>query len=292
MYFCTDDLKDYTFANGMGLDYTYRMLKIRNSDPVIVFDKNGSVRALTGYAFSPNDYGISMATIGVLGTTCIMPLENDKDSVIMVTSQGYGKIMDMSEVTRAKGRAMTLNEGDTLTTVIPINHDYNPDSLVCLTSGDKMFYLRVVDFPRYKRASAGNRMVKSAKYDINITGGTFIDGDSQYLMIYGESGYGKIMDVQYLGFAKRGNNVVGLNGKRVDGAIGVASSDKNLTKIEVYAMNKDRVAHRDGEIQVDKAVMLSMDNGTSTKFKVGTSMAQPTKLLRLNKNDWYTMVEK
>jgi len=291
MYFCTEDLNDFTMVDGARLDSTYRMLKLRNSDPVLVFDKSGSVRNLTGYAFSPNDHGISMATVGVLGTTNIMLADpgKDYDSVILVSNQGYGKIMDLSEVTRAKGRVMTLNEGDTLTTVIPIKSNYDPESLICLTSDDKLFYLRVVDFPRYKRASAGNRMVKNAKGGINITGGTFVDGEAGYLMVYGESGYAKLMDVQYLAFSKRGNNIVTLNGKRVDGAIGVGTGNDGSSSIEVFAMGKDKVNHRKGVITIDKMVEFAMDNLAAQKFRVGTSVTTPTKLFKLNKNDWYLL---
>lgn len=293
LYFCTEDLKDYTMADGIKLDNSFKMLELRNSDPVLVFDKTGIVRPLTGYAFTTNDYGISMATLGMLGTTSIQLADpgREYDSVILVSEQGYGKIMDYSEVTRSKGRVMTLNKDDYLTTVIPVKGDFHPDSLVCLPSGDHLFYLRVVDFPRNKRAAAGNKVIKnSTKTSIKISGGSVIyaSDDPQFLLLYGESGYVKVLDTQYLAFSKRGNNVLTLGEKKVYGAAGVTVNDDGSANLSLHAMGKNSVVKRDVQLKLGgKTVEVSLDKGPAQRFKLATTVTTPTKLLKVGRNDWY-----
>ena len=54
-------------------------------------------------------------------------------------------------------------------------------------------------------------------------------------------------------------------------------------------MGKDKVNHRKGVITIDKMVEFAMDNLATQKFRVGTSVTTPTKLFKLNKNDWYLL---
>lgn len=291
MYFCTDDLSEFMLTNGAKLDYSYKLLRLRNSDPVIVFDKSGAMRSLTGYAFSNSDHGISMASLGVLGTVGIMLADpgKDYDSVVLVTTKGYGKIMDLAEVTRVnKGRAITLADEDTLAAVVPVKSDYHPDSMIGMVSGDRMFYLRIVDFPRYKRASAGNRMVKATKEPVAITRAFAIDAtdDADYLLIYGESGYVKVVDTQYLAFSKRGNNILSMGGKNVYGAVVAHVAE---TKLELLAQSKDKIVSRKAVVTVGKTLEFKLDNSGVQKLRLGTTVAAPVKLLKLGKNDWYQL---
>lgn len=291
IYYCADDLSEFKLAAGHKIDYSFQMLRFKNSDQLIVYDRMGAIRVLSGYAFSPNDYGIGMNSIGVSGVAGIQvynPNDNT-DSVVFITNQGYGKIMDLSEVTKSsKGRVITLNEKDWLAGVVPIKNSYHPDSLICMPSEDRMYYLRVVDFPRYKRASAGNRMVKTSKVGPNILGAMYFNAsdDVDYMLLYGDWGYAKLLDTQYLSFSKRGNNVVTLGGKRVYGVIDVHN---NGNKLELHALSKDSVASRELSVDVGKMVEVKLGSNTSQRFRMGTTVAAPVKLFKIGHNDWYSM---
>ncbi|MCM1441102.1 MAG: hypothetical protein NC131_18150, partial [Roseburia sp.] len=188
----------------------YRMVKIKNGDNVLVFDRNGVLKILNGYAFTATENGIAMSTLGVSNVSSIMSDTPGKgyNEVVMVTEQGYGKRMEMSEVTKSvKSRVINLNTDDRLAAVIPVKGDCHPDSIIGMTCGDTLYYLKVDDFPVYKRSSAGNRIIKNVK-DLCVSNAIYFDASENpdYMLIYGESGYIKLLDTAFLSFSKRGNN--------------------------------------------------------------------------------------
>ncbi|WP_300943372.1 DNA gyrase C-terminal beta-propeller domain-containing protein, partial [uncultured Duncaniella sp.] len=288
-YFCassTDGIREIWPK----IDNTYRMVQVKNSDNVLVFDQNGILKILNGYAFSLTDTGISMATLGASNVVSIMTDSPGKgyDSVVMITEQGYGKMMDLVEVTKSvKSRIINLNTDDKLADVIPVKGNCHPDSVIGMIQGDKMFYLKVEDFPKYKRSSAGNRMIKNVK-DLKLSHAIYFDAtdNPDYMLIYAESGYMKILDTQFLSFSKRGNNTISLQGKGIVGATLIHGTEDD---VDLYMGSLDNGKQK-VRIQIGKMVRFNMlATGEEQKFKMSTSIGTPVKVLRMKKNEWYAI---
>lgn len=287
-YFCIENAKKLPDIIDK-IDNGYKMVTVCNGDNVLVFNSGGILKTLNGYAFTYNTTGIAMSTIGVNDVIGIMsdnPGKNYND-VIMVTEQGYGKRMGMDEVTKSvKSRVINLNADDKLVAVVPIKSDCHPDSIVGMVSGDVMYYLKADDFPVYKRSSAGNRMIKNVT-DLHLSTAMYFDASEfmDHILIYGESGYIKLLDAAYLSFAKRGNNSISLQGKKILGARMLTTEPEVPDKTMLYWANGAE------EIMIEyggKGVTFTnLDTKETQRFKMSTSIGSPVKVLKVSKNEWY-----
>lgn len=286
-YFCVTD-PDQLGSIVDKINNAYRMTKVKNGDNVLVFDRSGILKILNGYAFTTTENGIAMSTLGVSNVASIMSDTPGKgyNEVVMITEQGYGKRMEMAEVTKSvKSRIINLNTDDKLVAVIPVKGDCHPDSIIGMHCGDTMYYLKVDDFPVYKRSSAGNRMVKNVK-DLCLTGATYFDASDNpdYMLIYGESGYIKLLDMAFLSFSKRGKNSISLQGKKIIGATLLHGVED---RVNLYWAN----GKKEIMLQIGKVVkFIVTDTGEEQKFKMSTSIGSPVKVLKVAKNEWYQMV--
>lgn len=273
------------------INNSYKMVKIKNGDNILVFDRNGVLKILNGYAFTTTESGINMSTLGVSNVASIMSDSPGKgyNEVVMVTEQGYGKRMEMSEVTKSvKSRIINLNTDDHLVAVVPVRGDCLPESIIGMIQGDTMYYLKVDDFPTYKRSSAGNRMIKNVK-DLCLTGAIYFDASKylDHILIYGESGYIKLLDAAYLSFAKRSNNSISLQGKKIIGALMMSAEAGATDTIRLYWANgKEKL-----QVEYDKMVKFTnVGTGESQRFKMSTSIGSPVKVLKVSKNEWYCLM--
>ncbi|MDE6040986.1 MAG: hypothetical protein K2F99_05360, partial [Muribaculaceae bacterium] len=286
-YFCCDSLEKLREIMP-NVNNTYQLVQVQNSDRVLVFNKDGMLKILEGYAFSPSDHGISISTLGLSNVVSIVNGTPAKGygNVVMVTEQGYGKMMELKEVMKSvKSRVINLNDGDSLATVVSVEDDAHPDSVVGLMQDDKMYYVKLVDFPLYKRSSAGNRVIKNVK-GLKITGGVYFDAsdNGDYILMYGESGYMKLLDTGYLSFSKRGNNVISLQGKKIIGATLIHGIDDT---IKLYHMSQS-VGAVDVKMEIGSTVKFMIPStGEVHKFKMSTSIGTPVKVLKGAKNEWY-----
>lgn len=289
-YFCFNDPKQLQDI-WPKIDNRYRMVQMRNGDNVLVFGRNGMLKILNGYAFSVNSNGISMSTIGMTDVASIVadsPGKDGLDSIIVVTEQGYGKRMDLVEATKSvKSKIINLNSGDALAAVVPMSSNHDSDSIVGMFCGDTMYYLKADDFPVYKRSSAGNRMIKNVP-DLQISNAAFFGASdvADYVLIYGESGYIKLLDTQFLSFAKRGNNTVSLQGKRIIGATLLHGTDDT---VEMYLSTLPD-CRTEVNLQIGKMVRFNIPKtGEEQKFRMSTSIGSPVKVLKVGKNEWYAI---
>ena len=289
-YAMTDiaDLKDIYES----LDTSYKFITVRNSDTIMIFDSAGSMKLLNGYAFSTSKSAISTTTLDVKNAVSIVVDSPDSknDSIVMVTALGYGKIMDMIEVTKSTSKIKTikLGEGDSLVSVIAVSSDYHPDSIIGMISGSTMYYAKLIDFARYKKASAGNRILKNLKGK-TIESAVYLQmtDKADYLLMYGEGGYLKFLDTGIMGFSKRGLNAVTMGDKNILGALLIHDNGGDF---ELYN-NKTTIKHQIN-IQVDDMIRFKTSDGEDKKFKMSTSIGAPTRVLKVNKNDWYTIINK
>lgn len=284
-YCTTDTAKIHEFTSKM--NNQYKMVEFQNNDTVMVFMTNGVVKILNGYAFSPNNTGINMHQIGVKDVVSIVgaSLQTGYDSLALVTAGGYGKIVDLKDVLKINrnGRVMYLNSGDVLVDVVPVKGNGHTDSIIGMVQGDTLYYLKAEEFPRYKCSSAGNRMIKNVD-DLHVSRLLYFDATDtpDYMLIYGESGYLKFLDAAYLGFSKRGNNTISLQGKRILGAIFLHGSEDEF---KLY----NGTGRLDLKVQIGKVVKFVASTGEEQRFKMTTSIGAPTKVLKLGRNDWYYM---
>lgn len=282
-YYCTTDLSDFKTIVP-NIDNQFNLIKIKNNDNIVVFDQSGFVKILNGYAFSVNIHGVNMSALGVKNVVSIIVdnMAKSNNEVLMLTQQGYGKIMDMSEVTKStKSKIMNLSADDTIAGVVKLSANYHPDSIVGIISGDKFAYLRVVDFPKFKRSSAGNRMIKSAKITtINKVVYLDMSDEDDYLMIMCESGYIKLVEAAYLAFNKKGVNIISLQGKSASNALMLHGTKP---AVNLYSSN-GRIGIT---MNIDKKVEMVTETGEKQKFAITTSIGSPVKVLKMNKYEWY-----
>ena len=288
-YYCIEDLKDLNLI-APKINSKFKMLELRNSDSVLIFDTEGSIKILNGYAFTLNDSGIAMATLGLKNPVVSVIADRGNkafDAMIFVTELGYGKIMDLYEVTKsAKGHVITLASEDKLAAAIPLRNDFHVDSLVGITSGDRLYYVKAVDFPRYKRSSAGNRIIKGLTgNDDRIDGACWLNAvdDPGYLFIYGDSGYIKLLDTQYLSFSKRGNNSIGMDGRKILGAWLLHGSEETVS-LYLPGAAKPKMWVR---VQIGAMTRFCVETGEEKKIRMSTSIGNPTRIIQVPRNGWY-----
>lgn len=165
MYYAIDNLADLSKFAG-SIDKSYRIMSFKNRDNVIVFSENGGIRILDGYSFSSNTQGIGISTLGIPDAVQIISAKQPSgyNDVVMITKDGYGKIMEIFECTKSnKGRVINLNTDDKLVAVVPVKTTNEESDIIGMVDGDTLIYTKLSSFPRYKRSSTGNRIVKTKK---------------------------------------------------------------------------------------------------------------------------------
>lgn len=285
-YYCLSNPAELqTIANK--LDKSYQIICIKNQDMVMLVDKKGAIKVLGGYAFSFTEQPISMSAFGLADIVRVLPTvpEHGYDQVALMTKLGSGKVMNYNECTKSiKGKLIMLGEGDELADIIPIQSRNAESDIIGVTQGDVMYYVKVSDFPVLKRSSTGNRVIKGVK-SLELNRMFYFDmSKTDQILVYGESGYIKIIDVMYLAFSKRKANTITLNGKGIIGAVSLVGSKEN--KLTLYD-NKGQLGI---QIEIDKAVKFSTSTGESQKFKMSTSIGNPVKVFKKTKTDFYCLL--
>lgn len=274
-FFC---LKSYDELQKIAknVDSSYTVIKIHNSDSLILFSKKGTMKVITGYSFNYTETGIAMSQVAFEDVVNISRNAdlNNKD-IAFVTKMGYGKVLSYDDISKSvKGRVITLNSGDELVGVIPVNEN----GILGMIDKDNVYYVRSDSVPKLKKSAAGNRLVKVKGVD--ITGVVFIDNDSPYVMIYGESGYIKILDTSYLGFSKRTANCISMKGKLVYNVIPINNKETDVT---LYG-TKGAIGIK---ITLGDKISFKTESGAKKQFPMSTSIGNPVKLLSVGKYEFY-----
>lgn len=279
MFFCIPSYDDIHKIAKL-VDSSYNVIEISNSDNLIMFSKKGNMKVLNGFSFSYTETGIAMEKIAfddVVNISVISKLV-DKD-IALVTKLGYGKVMAYEDISKSvKGKVITLNPDDELAGIIPVTEN----GILGMIDGDNIYYVRSDTVPKLKRSASGNRLVK-IKGKLNITGVIFTDNEYPYLMIYGESGYIKILDTNYLGFSKKTANCISMKGKAV---YNVVPLDNKETSITLY----NTKGAMGMTITLGDKIQFKTDTGAKKNFPMSTSIGNPVKLLSVGKHDFYRLV--
>lgn len=289
MYYCLNDPKELKKIAG-NLNRNYQVIELENQDSIMIIDNKSGIKVLSGYSFSLNEQGISFNTLGVKNVVRILPFSQSKyTGALTITKNGYGKLMFYEECTKSdKGRLASLTNGDTLLDIIPItttDAESDDNVMVGIIIDDNMYYVKLSEFPILKRASSGNRILKGMKELPNARIVYFDLAKTDQIMVYGESGYLKILDTMYLAFNKKKASYISLSGKNIIGAIGLRNGTDN--KMTMY----DAKGELGITIEVDKMVKFSTDKGESQKFKISTSIGNPVKVFKKTKNEYYCLLK-
>ena len=289
-YFCTDQ-ESGVKAFCDSLDRSYQFVKVRNQDDVILVDRKGFIKVLNGYSFSITDHPISMEPYGLDRIVRIIPYEPadpEKNHVCLVTKEGYGKVMEYTECTKhAKGRLVVFPSGSTdeLADIIPIQYKKPEDGLIGIIHGDTILYTRLTNFPKLKRSSTGNYIAKGVK-KANLGRICYLDANLDYLLVYGESGYVKLLCSDYMTY-KRNISAMTSQGKELISAVALKGSDvKNkFTMYDSKGCNGLMISvSKDG-----KSVTFATSDGESQKFKIASSIGKPIKVFKKAKNEYYSI---
>lgn len=263
------------------LDKSYQFLQVNNSDKILVFGRNGYVKLLDGYAFSGNSTGIAFSQIAFPEVAGVIPLKKDLKSLLMFTSSGYGKMMNIDDCINAlKSKQISLGAGDTLTTVVPMTGSEN--QLVCMIQGDMLYYVHATDFPVLKRTAVGNRILKLDAPIDRISVLDIKDPATTKILIYGEYGYGKVLEMGLLKFNKRKPNSIVL-GKDIYGAVVIDDKAK-------YALNDEHgQAQFTATMEGAKTMAFTYSDESSQRFRIGTSISTAVKLFKEGRNEFYAI---
>lgn len=278
MYYCIKSYDDISsIANK--IDKTYDIKIIKNSDTLAVVGTNGKLKRLDGFAFGYNTSGVAFTQLGLPAVASIFQIIEDSSQLLaFVTKAGYGKVMPMTECSEkiSNAKIMKINAGDELIGVVPVEDG----GILGMVQDDKMYYLHVKELPVLKRASAGNWLLKSNK-DACISTCIYIPKSANYLMIYGESGYAKILMTSALvqKTTRKSNACITMSGKAIYYAVPMTTASST---IKLYSgKGKQKI-----DISIDKNVVLS-GNGKTTKTALSTSIASPTKVFKVGKHEFY-----
>ena len=277
-YYCLPKYDEITtIANK--IDKSYEIAVIKNSDAIALIGTNGKMKRLDGFAFGMNTNGVNFSQMGFTSVARILPIGDKSAKLAFITKHGYGKIMPMSECSDkvSNGRIMKVNSDDELIAVTPIDES----GILGMVEDDKLYYLNIKDIPVLKKASAGNRLVRT-KGTVNVSTAIFIPSDAMYVLIYGESGYAKVLDTTILvpKTTRKSNSVVNMGGKSIYHVIPI---DTVESTVKLYTgAGKKKI-----DINIDKKITFSIDGKSLAKTTTSTSIAAPTKVFKVGKHEFY-----
>ena len=283
IYYCLRNYEEFEQISSK-IDKGFDVVEIESEDRIMIFDVKGNIKVIDGFSFTFNTDGIGMGEI--IGKNdsydkCvkIIPLTSKLKQVTVVSKLGYAKNMLVGDLTKSQiGRVVNLAKGDELVSVIPSE----PEGVLGMVCGDKLYYVNMESVPLLKRTSAGNKMIKSEISGISRA--VFIDNTSKYLLVYGEGGYMKIIATAYLNYAKRKDNIIEMVGKGIFDVIPVETG----RKLGAYYGGGHTVYNITGD---DTTFILTDDEGKVNKLRLSTSVGALTKVVKVSKNEFYKMWE-
>lgn len=260
------------------LDKTTRMLEVKNTDKILLVSNTGMIKLLDGFAFNATTAMISFEQVAFKNVVGLIPITKELTHLALITSAGYGKLIEMDDVLKSlKSKIINLPADDKLASAVPICG--KKDGLIVMAANDRMYYTKLEEFPVLKRQALGNRLIKLDPG--TITHAFMMNGPADYIMIYGEFGYVKVLDSRLLKFNKRKAAYIDLNGKEIMGAIPIDPQHMPY----IYT---DETGTESFNIEIGKMVkFIQADGSCNTKFRLGTSISTPVKVIKRGRNEYY-----
>jgi DNA gyrase subunit A len=290
-YYCVSDL-----SVKMDVNKNFSVAKFSTDDHVIIFYKNGTVVTTAGTqikesvvdnnaVFITENRNIGFTSSNDISHVCI---ENKKNKfIIIATANGYIKMIEYKDIVKKSSTSIIkLEVGDGKTpddyvSAIKVVSSV-ADTIIGFNINDQMFYCTSDRIPLQKKGSAGTKIFK--KVDGVISSISIIDKTDEYIMMYGESGYVKVIDAKFISVSPKNDNYISMMGKAIKGVVGF----KNKSKIALYELSGETEI----QISVEKDGIHLHTEAGSTKVPLSSTIASPHKLFKKSKNEMYEIYNK
>lgn len=282
-YYCVDNL-NYK----MDVDKSFKVLKFNTLDELVVLYSNGTVANLVGTMFKEAMLNAKTAMFITDGNSfkvndIVSILIHDKKNnfIVLATEKGYMKALDYKEVTKKSSVSIIKLEDDDRVVSVNIAKSLE-NNIITMNCEDRMYYVDGKSVPLQKKGSSGNKLFK--KNNLPVSSVSIIGKDDELVMLYGDSGYVKIIPAQYVNPTK--DAYISMMGKNIKGVVGL----KNKKKIALYELSGETEIR----LQYDektKLITMTTENG-EVKFKASSTVGTPHKLFKKSKNELYEIYNK
>lgn len=276
-YYALNDLSELKKLKNRA-DNNCKVIQFQNNDSVLMIGKNGMTKQLDGFAFNINDGGIGMIQLGLSPVVNVIPITKTLTHVVLVTTSGFGKIMEIDEILKStKSKLMSLSAGDSVAVAIPL-YNNTLKGMIAMYSDAGVYFSNLEDYPMLKRTAAGNRIFK---FDLNtVYGGSYIPENTTELLIYSEFGFIKSMKTNVIKTTRRNPKAIAMEGRTISGIIPISNG---TAKITMY----DYAGVTEMDVEVGKMVKMTAEGSKeSIKFRLGTTISAPTKVLKKGRGEF------
>ena len=261
-----------------------------NKDQILIISRTGVIKLLDGNAFKETEAGIAFNQLGISDAVSVIPLKKWVEKIYLVTENGMGKVITIDDVVKStKSKIVNLSENDKIAVAIPTSSLYT-GILGLVTDNAKVYFTHTDDYPLLKRTAQGNRMVKLTNEKI-IKGYPIQDGNT-HIVLYGEFGNMKAINIGGLKFNKRRPPVVDMKGKQVMGFFGIDIF--GTTGNAEYILYGNSTPEVYNTVLSDKSSiqLVSRDDvKKKIKIKLSTTVGDPTKILKFGRNEYYEFIK-
>lgn len=278
-YYCLTNIDDLVKLKGkLGKDC--RILGFCNGDSLAIVGRNGLVKVLNGYSISETFSPLSFELISFPSIAGVIALGDDKPThAAILTDNGYGKVITIDELFRVtKSKVIQIDSKTTVAGVVPIYRS-EISGVICAAQNDTVFYTQLSDFPQLSRSALGNRIIKDD--NLKLTRVFHVSNDATHVLIYGEFGYGKVLDINLLKYPKKKTASMNLQGKSIMGVTGVVDG----AILDCYA---DK--YFGASISIGKTVTITPVDDHPIKFRLSTSISGPVKMFKAGRNEYYEIM--
>ena len=272
IYFCVKTLDEVSkIADKMRGDF--KMLEIQNGDTLLLFNRSGMMKKLSGFAFKETMDGVGLDQKAFGDVVQIINAKDPYKMLTFVSENGYGKQIAKKDLEKLdKGRIMNLSDEVGLAAVIPTNRE---GGMLFLFAKTHVYYCDMNAVPELKRIASGNRLMKPTE---PLTGGCYVPDNAKQVILMGEYGYGKIMDMEFLGIKKRGNNIIDTKPYQIHHGMPLAQKcmylgDKALKPI-VF-------------VDEGKKISIVLGDNKPNKIAKSTTIGNCARLVKLGKHQFY-----
>lgn len=250
-------LEDFKSIGSVGKTSQVMVTVINNRDNMLIFDANGRLSRV-GVSALPNmefdDIGVELSRYFTLSAEPISII-NESDvnegvgDIILVTEQGSGKRVKMSEFAKIKDfkESIILNEGDHLVAAIPAGDE---DFIIYTNFGDGV-RLNTTDIKYQSRTAKGLSLISLRKGEV-VVGIDFLEEGCDKLLYVTSAGRLKMTDGKYLPTMNRKDEPVSLIGLDPNEYLVGVGFVSEKDRVIIYRKKSDPI-----EIPLDKIPITS-----------------------------------
>jgi DNA gyrase/topoisomerase IV subunit A len=276
-------VSDPANLNKMEMDRDYRVISVKNGDFVTIYYSDGTIDNVQGSSYNVNEVEGVPQIINLSKNICKLEIYDKKNKFLIVCSKdGYVKMLDYkSTVKKSNAKIIKLAANDSVADVISIHKDTSLDGYLCMMNSEKAYYVSLSSVPLLQKGSQGNRLIKNLKGKISSLNTVKIT--DEYLLLYGENGYVKVVPTSYLTISKKDDDFVTMTNKNIKGVLGLGP---NMNRIVLYELE----GKHELTVSVHNKTVLFSYNGAEKEIEVGYSISTPSKVFKKSKNEYYEIL--